>query len=195
MDPYEYGMRRDITRISLNSTFDLNNGMTLETSWGFNSVQANWVRDFDYTAKANWTARDPYRSYDRSFDIKLVGNDDGRLRWLVGLNRYEQDFIHRGQGGAAHAMGINAFGLPVEGYYYKVAGAPCGSVPGTKMPYPANLWFIGCGKTLSPWDFLNFGIREDQFHYKGTSGIDTAGGNNSDIVISHGLYALSLIHI
>ena len=87
MDPYEYGMRRDITRISLNSSFDLNNGMTLETSWGFNSVQANWVRDFDYTAKANWTARDPYRSYDRSFDIKLVGNDDGRLRWLVGLNR------------------------------------------------------------------------------------------------------------
>ena len=189
MDPYEYGMRRDITRISLNSSFDLNNGMTLETSWGFNSVQANWVRDFDYTAKANWTARDPYRSYDRSFDVKLVGNDDGRLRWLVGLNRYEQDFIHRGQGGAAHAMGINAFGLPVEGYYFKVDGAPCGSVPGTKMPYPASLWFIGCGKTLDPWNFLNFGIREDQFHYKGTSGIDTAGGNNSDIVISHGVYA------
>ena len=189
MDPYEYGMRRDITRINLNSSIDLNNGITLETSWGFNEVQANWVRDFDYTSKANWTARDPYRSYDRSFDVKLVGDEEGNVRWLVGLNRYEQDFIHRGQGGAAHAMGVNAFGLPVEGYYYKVTGAPCGSVPGTKMPYPASLWFIGCGKTLAPWDFLNFGAREDQFHYKGTSGIDTAAGNNSDVVVSQGLYA------
>ena len=42
-----------------------------------------------------------------------------------------QDFIHRGQGGADSCDGNKRFWPSCNRYYYKVAGAPCGSVPGT----------------------------------------------------------------
>ena len=69
-----------------------------------------WVRDFDYSAQSNSSSRDPYISHDRTYDIKYVSNQDGRLRWIVGANRYQQNFIHRGQGGAIIIECVNSFG-------------------------------------------------------------------------------------
>ena len=176
MDDGMYGMARDIDRINVNTTFDLNNDMTLEASWGYNKVATMWVRDFDYTAHSNSTARDPYISRDRTFDIKLLGNQDSDLRWLVGANSYSQHFVHRGQGGAILLECVNSFGMPVAGYFV---------APG--VPAPPGLWFLGSIRPpLAPFDFTSRGCH---IEYGAGNSVDSGSGNNSDDVQSMGIYA------
>jgi len=107
-----YGMARDIDRINMSYNYDLDSGATVEFSAGYNHVATNWVRDFDYTGRSQSTGRDPYISHDRTYDIKYISNQDGRFRWLIGYNRYQQNFIHRGQGGSILIECVNSFGPP-----------------------------------------------------------------------------------
>jgi len=180
--PYgQYGMARDSDRLNINASFDLANDSTLEASWGFNKVAAMWVRDFDYTGHSNSTARDPYISRDRTFDIKLISSQDNDLRWLVGINRYEQDFIHRGQGGAILLECVNSFGMPNSGFYFPNADG----TPNLYAP-TGPLWFLGVPNNIAPYDFDS---RTCNIEYKGGNAVDSGAGNNSDSVISQGIYA------
>ena len=154
-----HGMARDVDRINANFSYDMDNGGTIEASAGYNHVATMWVRDFDYSANSNSTSRDPYISHDRTYDIKYISNQDGRLRWLIGANRYQQNFIHRGQGGAIIIECVNSFGMPI----------PWG---GADISNPSN-------RPCAP--FLPNG-------YRGNNSVDTGAGNNSDDVISQGIY-------
>ena len=81
------------------------------------------------------------------------------MRWLIGVNRYQQNFIHRGQGGAIIIECVNSFGMPT----------PWG---GADISQPQN-------RPCAP--FLPGG-------YKGNNSVDAASGNNSDNVLSTGIY-------
>ena len=154
-----YGMARDIDRINANFSYDMDNGGTIEASAGYNHVATMWVRDFDYTSQSNSSSRDPYISHDRTYDIKYISDQDQKLRFLVGMNRYQQNFIHRGQGGAIIIECVNSFGMPT----------PWG---GADISQPQN-------RPCAP--FLPNG-------YRGNNSVDSNTGNNSDNVLSTGIY-------
>jgi iron complex outermembrane recepter protein len=94
-------LERNVTRLSGSVGYDFANGMSAEVIGGYNSLRANWVRDFNFTAFDNAYSRDPQDSEDLSFEARLTSAQDQKLRWLAGINYYEQDFVTAGTGGDA----------------------------------------------------------------------------------------------
>lgn len=94
------GLKRETERISLKANWDIGD-YSLEFSAGSNEQSASWIRDFDLTDRVNWFSRDPQLLDDESYEIRLTGPQDGRIRWLVGANKYEQTFLSSGAGGDA----------------------------------------------------------------------------------------------
>jgi len=64
-----------------------------------NEQAANWIRDFDMTDRVSFFSRDPQLMEDESYELRLTSPQDGRFRWLVGANYYEQKFTSSGGGG------------------------------------------------------------------------------------------------
>ncbi len=95
------GMQRETERLSLAASYTFADDYSLDLSYGNNQQYANWIRDFDLTDRLGWWSRDPQSMEDESYEIRLTGPQDGRLRWLVGYNYYEQEFISSGSGGDA----------------------------------------------------------------------------------------------
>ncbi len=95
------GMKRETERWSLAADYTFANDYTLDFVVGSNEQGANWIRDFDLTDRVNWFSRDPQYMEDTSYELRLTSNQDGRFRWLVGVNRYDQEFTSSGQGGDA----------------------------------------------------------------------------------------------
>ncbi|TVS14224.1 MAG: TonB-dependent receptor, partial [Gammaproteobacteria bacterium] len=96
----DIGLRRDTERLSLTASYDFGD-YNLAAIVARNSQGANWVRDLDLTDRIGWFSRDPQRLKDESYELRLTGPQDGRFRWLAGINYYEQEFFSSGQGGTA----------------------------------------------------------------------------------------------
>ena len=94
-----FGMRRDNLRISLTVDYEFANGMSLTALAGSNDQEINWLRDFDYTDFQSWYSSDPQTMEDDSIEIRLTSNQEGRLRWLLGASRYEQEVVTSNAGG------------------------------------------------------------------------------------------------
>jgi iron complex outermembrane receptor protein len=92
-------LKREVERISAKVSYEFSDGWIVEAMGGDNTLRANWVRDFNFTAFDNAYSRDPQYSTDKSWEVRLSSPQDGKLRWQVGYNRYEQRFVSAGTGG------------------------------------------------------------------------------------------------
>ena len=115
----EFGITRRMTRLSLVGEYTFNNGMILTGTLSYNENKATTLRDFDSTAEEVWFAVNPQAGEDKGFDLRLQSAQEGRLRWLAGVNVYDQEFLTSGSGGIlAHTCGIGNFSPdPVTGVF------------------------------------------------------------------------------
>ena len=97
----DIGLKRETERISFFGGYAFDNGSRIDFNYGKNDQVANWVRDFDLSDRNNWYTQDPQDLEDTSYEVRLTSAQDGRLRWLVGYNYYEQTFLSSGAGGNA----------------------------------------------------------------------------------------------
>lgn len=94
------GMKRETERLSLAADYELGD-YSIGFVYGKNEQDMNSIRDFDNNDRVNWFSRDPQAMEDESIELRLIGPQDGRIRWLAGINTYEQDFTTSGGGGDA----------------------------------------------------------------------------------------------
>lgn len=95
----DVGLKRETLRLSVSATLDLANDYTLDAIFGYNDQAANWIRDFDLSGFSNSYSQDPQGLEDTSFELRLTSPQDGRLRWALGANYYDQEFTSSGAGG------------------------------------------------------------------------------------------------
>jgi iron complex outermembrane recepter protein len=93
------GLERNLFRASGQAEYTFDNKMTATVSGGYNTQQASWARDYTFTPRENAYSRDPQDLQDFSADARLASAQDQKLRWLGGVNYYEQDLITSGTGG------------------------------------------------------------------------------------------------
>lgn len=92
-------LKREVERISARIAYEFNDGWTVEAQGGDNTLRANWIRDFNFTAFDNAYSRDPQYSTDRSWEVRLSSPQKDRFRWQAGYNHYQQTFISAATGG------------------------------------------------------------------------------------------------
>jgi iron complex outermembrane receptor protein len=125
------GLLRNVARYSVQADYDFANGYTLAFQAGKNRLRSNWIRPFGLTPLGLWWSRDPQDSEDKSYELRLTSPQENRFTWMLGVNKYDQDFISSGSGGDA----VNLC-WPVPGRPLRAAGAPCvvGDVTGQLFP-------------------------------------------------------------
>ncbi len=94
-------LEREVERLSASVAYEFAGGRSVEALYGDNTLKANWVRDFSFTAFDNAYSRDPQNSSDESWEVRLSSPQEARFRWQVGYNRFEQQFISSATGGDA----------------------------------------------------------------------------------------------
>jgi iron complex outermembrane receptor protein len=110
------GIKREIFRASLVAEYTFNNDITLSGTVAYNDNKAANLRDFDLTPVESWWVTNPQSGEDKSVDFRLSSAQDKRLRWMVGANYYEQEFITSANAGVlAHSCAnFLAFGQPAQ---------------------------------------------------------------------------------
>ena len=94
-----FGLERNIIRVSLVSTYEMDNGITITATGAYNDNEANDFRDWDFTPVEAWYVTNPQKGDDKSFDLRVSSSDDSDLRWMVGGNYFDQKFLTSGGGG------------------------------------------------------------------------------------------------
>jgi iron complex outermembrane receptor protein len=92
------GLLRETLRVSAHASYDIND-YSVDFVFGLNEQKANFVRDFDLSGFSNGYSGDPQSLEDTSFEVRLTSPQDGRFRWAVGVNYYEQEFTSSLSGG------------------------------------------------------------------------------------------------
>jgi outer membrane receptor protein involved in Fe transport len=64
-------------------------------------MNANWLRDFDFTDRESWWSTDPQSLEDENYEIRLTSAQDGAISWVVGASYYTMDYTQSGNGGTA----------------------------------------------------------------------------------------------
>lgn len=129
------GLVRTITRYSLAGTFDFGGGYQIAAQAGFNDLKANWIRAFGLTPQGTWWSRDPQDSEDESYELRITSPGDRKLRWLLGVNSYEQTFLASGSGGDSAWLCAD-FGAA------RPVGSPCGRVSATNPTGAVGAFFF-----------------------------------------------------
>jgi len=93
------GLARQILRLSAVGEFELDNGVTVTATAAYNDNDAGNIRDWDMTPVEAWYVTNPQASDDMTFDLRISNSGEGRLRWTVGANYYDQEFLTSGGGG------------------------------------------------------------------------------------------------
>jgi iron complex outermembrane receptor protein len=119
------GLIRTVTRFSLSTNYEFAGGYTATFQGGINELKANWIRSFGLTPLGLWWSRDPQDSEDESFEFRIASPQDRKLKWLVGVNKYDQTFLQSGSGG-------DAIWLCADFGAARPVGSPCG------RPSPTN---------------------------------------------------------
>jgi iron complex outermembrane receptor protein len=111
-----FGIKREITRVSLMGEYTFNNDISLTGTLAYNENVAGNIRDFDLTPVESWWVTNPQAGEDKSADIRVASAQDKRLRWMVGVNYYEQEWLTSDNAGVlAHSCAnFAAFGAPAQ---------------------------------------------------------------------------------
>jgi iron complex outermembrane receptor protein len=96
-----FGLKRNITYAGLTFDYEFANGITLSGVYGYNKMEANWLRDFDFTDTESWWSTDPQSLEDDTYELRLTSDNEGALTWVVGASYYEMDYTQSGNGGTA----------------------------------------------------------------------------------------------
>ncbi|MEZ5499680.1 MAG: TonB-dependent receptor [Steroidobacteraceae bacterium] len=94
------GLVRRTERANVNFAYNYND-YEFELTAGYNEQAATWIRDFDLSDRLNWFSRDPQYMEDQSYEFRVSSPQQRRFSWLLGVNRYKQEFVSAGEGGHA----------------------------------------------------------------------------------------------
>jgi iron complex outermembrane receptor protein len=130
-----FGLKRFSTRYSFQTEYTLPRDYTVYASYSKNEEAVNYLRDFDNTDIGSFWEGDPRDLNDEGWEIRLSSPQDGKLKWLIGYNAYEQLFTGDGSGGLA--ISSCYLSTPPGG---PPPGGNCANLPGTTLP---NGVFIG----------------------------------------------------
>jgi iron complex outermembrane receptor protein len=87
--PDGFGLRRDITRVSLQSSYRFGNDVTLAANLGYEMNTGAMLYDVDRADVENAYALLPQIYRTRSAELRLQSGQEQRLRWLLGYNYLE----------------------------------------------------------------------------------------------------------
>jgi len=107
-----FGLKRNITYAGATFDYEFANGIRLSGVYGYNKMEANWLRDFDFTDTESWWSTDPQSLEDNTYELRLTSDGNSALTWVIGASYYEMDYTQSGNGGTA----VTAF--PVGGGNY-----------------------------------------------------------------------------
>ena len=118
-------LERSLFRFSSMADYEFSGGLIATVQGGYNKQQVNWVRDYTFTPFDNAYSRDPQDLEDFSVEARLASAQDQPLRWLGGVNYYEQDLITSGTGGDALFLCVDdTAGLPIGNCRARPATGP-----------------------------------------------------------------------
>lgn len=122
----DIGLERRTERLSIAGSYVFDSGYTVDVSFGRNEQNATWIRDFDGSDRINFFSSDPQTMTDESYEIRISSPQDQGLRWLVGYNRYEQEFAASGSSGNAVLTCFSSVSAPLSDAYPEncIGGAP-----------------------------------------------------------------------
>lgn len=109
------GLTRKTKRFSAHATYDIPDMASLDLVVGYNDQGLNLIRDFDQSAFDNAYSSDPQALEDQSIEFRITSEQDQALRWLVGVNYYEQDFTASNAGGNFVTNCVNFGGVDENG--------------------------------------------------------------------------------
>lgn len=116
--PDDFGIQRELMRLSLVADYTFPNGMGLAATFSYNENDAAALSDFDSHPNEVWFMNNPQTGEDIGVDLRISSSDDSRIRWLAGFNYYEQEFLTSGSGGIlAHTCGIDNFFPNADGTF------------------------------------------------------------------------------
>ncbi len=95
------GLRRESTRLSLIMDYNFATDHTLSAVLGYNKMEVNWIRDFEFFPVNNWHSRDPQFHEDYTVELRFASPQDRRLRYLIGVSYFDIDYTQQGSGGVA----------------------------------------------------------------------------------------------
>jgi len=111
----DFGLERDVMRFAALAEYEFADGYSFDAQAGYNRLRANWLRDFGLSALENWYSRDPQDATDYSLEARVSSPQDQSLKWLVGGNYYNQEFIQSGSGGDALSLCTTVISAPPPG--------------------------------------------------------------------------------
>ncbi|HNP66041.1 MAG TPA: TonB-dependent receptor [Woeseiaceae bacterium] len=120
------GLERETERFTFLGTYAFDNGYSIDVTYGKNDQQSSILRDYDVRDRLGFFSIDPMSMDDDSIEVRLTSPQDQRLRWLVGYNRYEQEFLTSGEGGIVALTCYATIQTPLMDNYPDgcVGGAP-----------------------------------------------------------------------
>lgn len=107
------GLERRMFRAQGQMEYTFANDITATAQGGFNTQQSSWARDYTFTPRENAYSRDPQDIEDYSAEARVASAQDQPLRWMAGVNYYQQDLITSGTGGdSVYLCNDTVTGLP-----------------------------------------------------------------------------------
>ncbi|MCC7199564.1 MAG: TonB-dependent receptor [Gammaproteobacteria bacterium] len=85
----DFGMRRDVTRIALQSDYTFANDISLVTNFGYNENSQITVYDVDRADVENAYAALPAFDDSWSAELRLQSGQEQKLRWMIGASYFE----------------------------------------------------------------------------------------------------------
>lgn len=146
------GMKRETQRISLAADYALGD-YSIGFAYGKNEQDASWIRDFDNSDRISWFSRDPQTMEDESIEFRVSGPQDGRIRWLAGVNTYEQEFSSSGGGGDATTSCFSFQSAPLTDDL-----ATC--IPGLVLLFPNSLQNTDRADVLGVFAAVDFDLND-----------------------------------
>ena len=122
-----YGMIRDQVRLSLNADYEFSGrleGWTATFLGGWNDMGLNMLRDYDQSDVQSWYSTDPKFGRDWSLEARINSPEENRLRGLLGVTYYDQEYITSGAGGLLVQSCFNITGNVIAGLPPQCGGGP-----------------------------------------------------------------------
>lgn len=102
----EFGLKREVTRLSLSFTHEFANQMELAGNIAYNDSVAAAIIDIDSIGAPDSFGYVPIKLEDTSAEIRLRSAQDQKLRWLLGANWYDGEICCEFSGSTRNIYGI-----------------------------------------------------------------------------------------
>jgi len=146
------GMKRETQRLSLAADYEMGD-YSIGFVYGKNEQDMNAIRDFDNGDRVNWFSRDPQAMEDESIELRVTGPQDGRFRWMAGINKYEQEFTSSGGGGDASTSCFSTAAALTDD--------PATCIPGFTLFFPNSLQQADQADVLGIFAAVDFDITDE----------------------------------